>query len=252
MLLPFAPTAFVGWDAARFLWVGLDLLVAVWAIRRLRVRAYWILFPPLSEAIILGHPEVLVLGLLLVRNPLAGLATLIKPYAVFPLLAERRWRALLLGAGAVVVTAPFLPWSLFFSQAGQISSTLASQNGGDSTFGQPVLMLIAIVALLAIGPRQGLWLAVPVLWPYAQPIYKVGSMPFMPPLLALLWAIPVPGMTLAGVVVLAVVGLVGRRRALPRWLATGITPASDVLAPFDGPTLRPPVAAPRVESTGVA
>ncbi|HYK94633.1 MAG TPA: glycosyltransferase 87 family protein [Candidatus Dormibacteraeota bacterium] len=234
MLLPFAPFAFLPHEFTRFGWVGIDLAISIWAIRRLGLPAYWLAFPPLFEAIVLGHPEVLVLGLLVVGRdakarfaaPMAGLAVLVKPYAALPLLAERRMTALVVAAAATAATILFLPWARFLDELPGIGANLARQNVGDSTYGAPLLMAIAVIALAALGPRRALWLAVPVLWPYAQPIYKVMSIPVMPAVLAVLWALPVPGLTLASVVGLAVLTLIERRRALPPWLERGIRPAS--------------------------
>ena len=59
--------------------------------------------------------------------------------------------------------------------------------------------ILILVALSVIGVPRGLWLAVPVLWPAAQPLYKVPSLPAMSPAIALFWAIPIPGLTIAGV-----------------------------------------------------
>ena len=242
MLLPFAPFAFLPADLTRYAWVAIDVAVSIWAIRRLGLPAYWLAFPPLFEAIVLGHPEVLVLGLLVLGRdararfaaPLAGLAVLVKPYAALPLLAERRLAALIVAAAAGAATLLFLPWGRFLAELPAISANLARQNVGDSTYGTPLLMALAVIALAALGPRRALWLAVPLLWPYAQPIYKVMSIPVMPPLLALLWAIPVPGLTLLGIVALAVLTIVERRRALPSWLQTGIRPASRAFEPSRG------------------
>lgn len=262
MLLPFAPFAFVPQDLTRVAWVAIDLVVAIWAFRRLGLRPYWLAFPPLFEAIVLGHPEVLVLGLIVLGRdararfaaPLAGLAVLLKPYAALPLLAERRITALVVAAAAAVTTFLILPWGRFFDELPAIGANLGRQNVGDSTFGAPILMAIAVIALASLGPRRALWLAVPVLWPAAQPIYKTMTIPVMPPLLALIWALPIPGLTLVGVVALAVLTLVERRRALPPWLRAGIRPASKAFEPKDvalgaNGTARPVASAMR---TGVA
>ena len=231
MLLPFVPFTVLPVDGIRFGWVALDIAIAVLALRRLGLPAYWLLFPPLVSAIVLGHPEVLVLGLIvLARGPLSGLAAIVKPYAGSILLAERRFSAIALAAAITVLSLAVLPWGLFLEQAAVVSGNLARQDSGDSTFGQPLLMAIAAVALLSLGLRRALWFVVPVLWPYAQPIYKVGSMPLLPPILALAWAIPVAGMTLIGLVVLAVLVQAERWRRLPSWLASGIRPASPMFA----------------------
>jgi hypothetical protein len=199
-------------------------VIAAWVIRRLGMPAYWLAFPPLFSAIILGHVEILVLAAIVLRGPLSGLAAVIKPYAALPLLAERRWRALAVSTAVLVVSLPFLPWTRFFEDLQSIGATLARQHVGDSTFGDPVLMAIATVALLSLGLRRALWLAVPVLWPFAQPIYKSMTLPVLTPVLALFWALPVPGATLLGVVAFAVLVRIDAVRALPALLRTGIQP----------------------------
>jgi len=202
-------------------WIAIDIVIAVWAIRRLRLPAYWLAFPPLVQSIVLGHPEVLLFGLLVGPPLLSGLAILVKPYAVFPLLAERRWQALALGVAAVLVTIPLLPWPKFFVEFPEIVVTIVRQNNGDAA-GDPIAIVIGVVALLSLGLRRALWLSVPVLWPFAQPNYKVMTVPALTPMVALAWAIPIPGFTEAGVVVLAALVMVGRFRALPAWLERGI------------------------------
>jgi hypothetical protein len=223
MLLPYLPFVLLPIDVTRLAWFIGDLVLAAWVIRRLGLRAYWLAFPPLFAAIILGHVEVLVLGLLVLRGPLAGLAALVKPYAALPLIAERRWAALLVATVAAGVTFPFLPWSRFFDEAHSIAGTLARQNVGDSVFGDPVRMAIGALALAALGYRRALWLAVPLLWPYAQPIYKAMTLPALCPIVAVAWALPVPGATFFGIVALAALVTLDRFRLLPGWLKVGIS-----------------------------
>jgi hypothetical protein len=244
MLLPFVPFAFLPGDINRIAWVAIDVVVAVWTIRRLHLPPYWLIFPPLFEAIVLGHPEVLVLALLVIRGPIAGLAVLIKPYAVFPLVAERRWAAIALGAIVGAITLVVLPWGLFVSELPRIGETLARQSEGDSVFGQPLLMVAAVIALGVLGLRRGLWLAVPVLWPAAQPIYKTMTIPALSPIVAIAWALPFPGATLGGVMVYALLSLVDRRRALPSWLREGIQPVA--------PEYSHTIAAPRIGAAAPA
>lgn len=249
MLLPFAPFAPLvslapfAREVVALTWVAIALAGTLLVLRRLGLPAYWLIFPPIFEGIVLGHPEILVLLLLTLRSPLSGLSILIKPYAAFPLVAERRWTALGLAAVAVAVTLPFLPWSLFVSELTTIAGTLARQNAGDSVFGQPILMVIGVIALVAIGWRRGLWLAVPVLWPSAQPIYKVASVPMLSPVIALFWALPIPGATLAGVVAQAVLAEIGRRRTLPKWLKDGLEPVAEPPADRAPALGRAPIAA---------
>jgi hypothetical protein len=225
MLLPFIPFTPFGWDLNRPAWVAMDVVVAIWAFRRLGVPPYWLIFPPLFEAIVLGHPEVLVLGLLAIRHPISGLAMLIKPYAAFPYFAERRWRAFVVAVVVGAATLVFLPWRLFLEDLPVISATLARQSAAtDSVFGQPIPMVIAAIALASLGLRRALWLSVPVLWPGAQPIYKSMTIPALVPVVAVAWALPVPGATLFGIVAYALLFQIDRRRGLPAWLQHGIIP----------------------------
>ena len=224
MLLPFVPFAASPDPINAALWVVGDLLLAAWVLRRLGLPAYWLAFPPLFFAIILGHIEVLILAAMVVRTPLSGLAAAVKPYAALPLIAERRWGALAVAAVAVVVTFPFLPWLRFFQDLPLIAANLARQDTGDSVFGQPLLMVAGLAALLVIGPRRALWLAVPLLWPHAQAMYKTMTIPVLTPVLAVFWALPFEGSTLIGVIVMAVLLLLRRFTTLPRWLAAGIEP----------------------------
>jgi hypothetical protein len=234
MLLPFGPFVGIPGDAIRLVWVVGMALVLVWTLRHLRLPGYWIAFPPFVQAVILGHPEILVLFLLVLGGWFAGAAALIKPYAGVALLAERNLRGLLLGAVGLFVLLPFLPWTQFFNELPFISSTLARQSHGESVFGQPILMGVAIVALLALGLRRGLWLSVPVLWPYAQPLYQVITAPALSPLIAVCWALPIPGGTLAGIVLEALLLLASRRVALPTWLRAGIGTESSRLGVLEG------------------
>jgi len=222
MLLPFVPFTALPLDVTRVVWVVGSAILAVLVIRRLRLPAYWIAFPPIAQVIHLGHPEVLLLALIVFGGPLGGLAPVVKPYFGPALLAERRWRAIAVGIGVLVVTFPFLPWAAFISRLPEITATLARQSIGDSTFGQPIWMLVAIAVLAALGMRRGLWLAMPVLWPSAQPFYKVACVPAIAPLLAVFWAIPIPGFSLAGLIVLAAADRYVAARGGPDWLRAGV------------------------------
>lgn len=223
MLLPFLVLAGLPDMLLRLVGVVAAASASAWALRRCGLPAYWLAFPPLFESIVLGHPEPLVLAMVIAPSAMAGMAMLIKPYALLPLVARERWKAIVAGGIAAGLTLPFLPWAAFVDRLPDISANLARQSYGDSTYGSPILMGVALVALYAVGWRRGLWLVVPLLWPNAQPIYKVGSIPALSPFLATLWAIPIPGLTLLGIVGEAVLVMLDRRGALPpraaAWLA---------------------------------
>ena len=223
MLLPFAPFVALPPEITRPVWVIGSAVLAIAIVRRLRLPWYFLAFPPLFEAIAIGHPEVLVLWLLVFSGRLSGLAAVIKPYATFALVAERRVAAILVVVVVVVATVPVLPWGYFVADFATIQETLAKQAYGYSVFGTP-WMLVGIVALLSLGWRRALWLATPVLWPSSQFIYAVGAIPQLSPIIALCWAIPVPGATLVGVVIEAILIRLRSRARLPRWLDSAVVP----------------------------
>ncbi|MFL5677021.1 MAG: glycosyltransferase 87 family protein [Chloroflexota bacterium] len=235
MLLLFVPFVPLPTDLTRLVWVVGMFLAAVWVVRRIGLPGYWVAFPPMFQAIFLGHPEVLVLALLVVGGPLSGIAAVIKPYAAAPLLAERRWSAFLMAIAVVLITAPFVPWPTFIADLPSIAANLVRQNHGDSTFGSPILIALAVLALVSLGFRRGLWLSVPLLWPLAQPMYKTASLPALSPFLAIAWSIPVPGFTLVGLLIEAIVVRFASRRPLPVWLMQGFMPAP-ARGPFGRPT----------------
>ena len=224
LFLPYAPFVLLPDIVVRLGWVMLCAALAIASVRRLGLHVGWIAFTPLLQAILLGHVEVVVMALLVRGGALSGLAAVLKPYAALPLLAERRWRAFGVAALAVAISLPVLPWGQFVSEFGTISANLARQSQGDSVFGNPVLMVIAVVALASLGPRRALWLATPLLWPSAQPTYKAMTLPVLTPVVAAVWALPVPGATLAGVIIQASLERIDRARRLPPLLRAGIEP----------------------------
>lgn len=228
MLLPFVPFAGLPNIVIAGIWVLASLIGGIWLLRKLGLPGYWLAFNPLLAAIGLGHPEVLAVALLFLGGRLGGLSAIVKPYMGFALLAQRRWSAIAVAIIAVAITAPFLPWGLFIQERDMISQTLAQQYSGDSVFGNPVLMLIAVVALASLGWRRALWLGTPLLWPFAQQTYKLMALPVLTPVIAVFWAVPVPGFALIGVVLQAVLERVDDRRPLPTWLRAGIQPLTDM------------------------
>jgi hypothetical protein len=245
MLLPFEVLTPLPDALIRVASVATAALLAMLSLRRLGLPAYWIAFPPLSAAIVLGHPEPLVLWLLLVRSPLASaVAPLIKPYSILPLIASGRWKAVMLAGVGLVLTAPILPWATFLREAPTIQATLARQTVGDSTFGDPLAMAVAFVSLLLLGWRRALWLATPLLLPYAQRGYKVGAIPALSPLMAVAWAIPIHGMTVAGVAIEAGCLVLARFDRLPKALAPGLMRPEASLAVVDHPWIAWPTTNP--------
>lgn len=219
-LLPLVPFAYVPLAVTAGIWVIGSLVVAALVLRKIGLPAWWLMFPPLFQACTMGSVDVLMLGLLVHGS---GFAAVVKPYAALPLLAEGRWRALA-GAGAVCIASlVILPWGTFVGELDWIRSRLAFQSlGGIGPTSLP-LIVVGVLALLTLGRRRALWLATPVLMPNAQLHYMAMTIPALPAIVALAWAIPVPGSIVAGVVLGAVAGLWAERnrgepaRIHPRW-----------------------------------
>jgi hypothetical protein len=205
-LLFFAPFVSVPQVVTGTVWaIGL-LVVSIFALRRLGLPLWWLLFPPLSNAILVGSLDALAFSLLVLGG--GWLAPIAKPYAAFGLLAERRLRDLLVAAVIGAVLLLILPWQRFLENLDGISASLARHAEDLSSFGEPVGMVIAVVALVSLGWRRGLWLAAPVLWPATQLHYAAVSLPGLTRASALFFALPIPGAPLVGVVLAAVLARV--------------------------------------------
>lgn len=222
MLLLFVPFTVLPLDVNRCMWVVGSLTMVLLTIRRLGLPGYWLGFPPFIQAIHLGHLEPLVLVALVVGGKLSGIVALVKPYAGLALVAERRWWAIAVACLVGLATGPILPWGLFLEELPTIGRRIVTQANGGSVFPHPIGMLVGIASLGLLGVRRSLWLATPVLWPYAQSMYKVMTVPHLSPLMAAIWALPIPAATLPAVVAEALLLRVARHRTLPRWLSAGI------------------------------
>ena len=96
-----APAAFSPEPVAIAVYWVLFGAAAVAAIRLLKLPLWWILFPPLSEAVIVINADALVLLALVVGGAVAGTSVALKSYAAVPLLLQRNWRGLAGGSGPV-------------------------------------------------------------------------------------------------------------------------------------------------------
>ncbi len=227
-LLPFALFAWMPPLAVSLIWIVGSFGLAWLAIRTLRLPIWWIAFPPIVDAALVGNPDVAVLALLVcLGGRLGAIAPFLKIYAFIPMVGERRWREIATAIVVLAVTAVILPWRLWFDQLPSITTHLAAQVAATtSVFGQPVLMAIGVVALLSLGLRRAGWLAVPILWPYTQFHYATISVPGLTPYLALCWCFPTPEVWLASTCVFALYQRLVARPAAPAVAGTQIDPSA--------------------------
>lgn len=190
-VLAFAPFAWIPETAFVVGWFGLTMASAVYLLRHLRLPLWWLLFPPLAEALIVANPHVVCLALLLSAwAPMQALAAPLKVYAVAPMVGERQWRALALLASAVALSAVFFRplWESYFAHFAEIQSWLNDATfGGQSATTLPdlwVLGFVSLAVLAVVRLREAGWLAVPILWPAAQDFYASFILPLRSPWLA--------------------------------------------------------------------
>jgi hypothetical protein len=166
-LVPFGP------GVVRAFWFAADLAGWLAVMRTLRLPPWWILFPPFIDAWSNGNPDPALAGLIVVGG--GAIAAIAKPYTVPAMLGEGRLRALVGAAAIAAITLPVLPWGSFFARFDDIQRNLITQGVGMSAWGNAPLMLAVVVALVLLGPRLGLLLTAPSLWPYSQLHYSIFS-----------------------------------------------------------------------------
>lgn len=220
-LLAMLPFAALPEPIARIALVSLGAIASVWAVRRLRLPLWWLLFPPLVDGVYVANPHVFVVPLLVAG--VGPLAIFVKVYAgVVPAMLFR-WRTLLVTAAVALTTVPFLPWALFFERWHQVSAALASQSGGGglSALATPWLVPVAVIAAFALGRKRLAWWSVPVFWTYTQWYYASMVLPVATPLAAMALAVPIPGATTVAIV-LAVSELAWQRRSAGESIRPGL------------------------------
>lgn len=202
-LVPLAPIAVLPEEVGVALLVILAAVGSIATIRLLRLPWWWILFPPFLDGVWNGNPQTLLVPLILVG---AGpLAAFLKIYALVPIVLTLRWRAALVTAVALLVTAPLLPWAAYATKFGELSTVLATQSdGGLSATATPWLLPFAALALVFAGRERAAWLAIPVAWPATQWYYATLALPALTPIAAAIMAVPIPGAVIAAAVAVAV------------------------------------------------
>jgi len=226
-LLPFVPFIWLPDPVLIGVWTAIPAASAIYILRKLNLPFWWLAFPPVVVAILAGSSALPVTALVLRGGTLAeGAAAAFRIYIAVPLLILGRWRALVVAAGIVVLTAPLLDWPGFFNSLGFATALLEDQTkGGKSAAALPVLIPIAVACLFLLGRRRAAWLAVPALWPYTQNYYAVLALPIVAsaPLVALTLAVDnIKGFVVVGLVAQVAVewrtGRLNVREALDSWL----------------------------------
>ncbi len=174
-LLPYLPAAVLPEAIAMAFYAVLSVVAAIAVLRVLQLPLWWLLFPPISESLIVLNPDILVIGLLVATPRFAALAIPIKIYATVPLLLTMRWRPLLVGAGLCLLSAPW--WSDFVAAGTSIQASLDVQSYGGASAWGTWLMVPTIAALAVVYRRGAEWLTVPAIWPYTQLHYSALALP---------------------------------------------------------------------------
>lgn len=197
-LLPF------GENAAGAFWPIAALAGWLYTMRRLGLPWYWLLFPAFVEGLPGGGPDPFLVALMFLGG--GAIAALTKPYSIPAILAEGRWRAVVVAVAALLVSIPLLPWGQFFTDRQLIGQTITDQGRGVSAWGDPLLMILTSIALLSLGWRSALYLATPGLFPVGMPHYAVFSIREIArsKWLAFFLSLPVPGAAALGIIAYAV------------------------------------------------
>ena len=174
-LLPYLPAALLPEPVALVLYGVLAALAALAVLRALHLPLWWLLFPPLSDSLIVLSADVMVIALLVALPRASSLAVVLKVYGAVPLLLAARWRALALGLGLCLLSVPW--WQDFYAARDSIAASLQTQAfGGLSAWGS-WLIVPTVLALAVLFRRGAEWLTVPAIWPATQLHYSVLALP---------------------------------------------------------------------------
>ena len=196
-VLAFVPATAIDTFVFALIAFALSVGAAVWIVRQLRLPLEWLLFPPLVEGVWFANPDIVMLALLL--GPLAGLAPVLKVYAVVPLALHPR-RLVVVGVifAVSLVLGPSL-WIEYIQNAGTISGRLMIEalGGWSAWVWLPLLVVAGVgVGLLLVERHWELaaWLTVPAVWPASQFHYATMVLPLGMPVLGAIAALPIPGL----------------------------------------------------------
>ena len=207
------PFALVPEEVAVVAIIVLGLVGTLWAIRRLGLPFWWLAFPPFVDGLYNANPHVLLVPLLVAGA--APIAVMVKLYAgLVPLGAccERACRAPERRAGRGRRRHSCHGPST--SPPGRRSWTALREqsDGGMSAIATPLLIPVAIAALVLMGRKRAAWWIVPVLWPSTQWYYASMVMPAATLLAAVVVAVPSPWSTTVAAALVAGDVVYRRRR----------------------------------------
>lgn len=193
----FVPFAWLPDGAYTVGWMALTLGAAVYTLRRLRLPTWWIIFPPMAQAVFVGNPQVVCLALLLSGSSiLQAIAPAAKAYAVVPMIGEGRWRAIGMFALAAALSIAILwpLWAQYAADYPHVQEWITSATwGGFSAARDPRMFVVvgaAVGALALVDRRAASWLAVPALWPASEFFYATFALPLRSPWLMAALAVP--------------------------------------------------------------
>jgi hypothetical protein len=197
----FVPFALIPEGLGLAVFFGASAALAGAALVKLRLPVWWLLFPPMTEGLLAGNPQIALFGFLILgaatasRTPVfRTVAVGLKSYAVAPLIARREWKAVgVCAVGLLVSVVVSLGlWGTYLADATTISSRLVDEaRGGMSAalvllpgvFGSllpagsaasivPWLVFAVIATLVLVVAIRDVtaagWLVVPLLLPAAE------------------------------------------------------------------------------------
>lgn len=210
-VLAFLPLTGLPERLAVWLVVWLGLLSAVYIVKKLGLPMWWLLFPPLTQGVYAGNPQIVLLAALLSGiSGVVALAPMLKIYALAPLVGERWIRALLFATiylAISVVIAPTL-WASYVEQSGAIATRLLDEaRGGYAGTGNSIPLTavgaIGVAALSIVDLRAAGWLVSPALVPASQFHLSTMAMPVLANAgafgLTIALALPVQGLPTAAI-----------------------------------------------------
>lgn len=172
----YAPSLLLPGDVWRWVSVFGSLALIVAILHRLRLPLYWLAYPPIVSAVVLGQPGILTLALLLF---VPALAPAVKAFAIFPLAVMDRRKAVIasgLVLAAMVLVAPGL-WLEWVSRLPELSARLAAELHQTPDYRLVAAGAVALVIVWWRDRETAGWLSIAALWPTPEYHYAIFALP---------------------------------------------------------------------------